>query len=476
MKTKIFNHTITLRTRRLLVILAVTLITGLTTSCKKFVEIPPPDTGLVNATVFSSDATATSAILGIYSNMMQNHGLASINTSLYGGLSADELLDYSDDAAQREFYLNAINSSNVNNTGLWNNAYQYIYAANAILEGLSSPNSISLDTRLQLLAEAKFVRAFCYFYLTNLYGGVPLITSTDYTSNAKAGRMDRSAIYGQIVKDLKDASSTLIQDYKDANNSPAMERVRPNRYAAWALLARVYLYLGDWPDAEKASDSVINQTGTYMLNTDPNTVFLKNSSETIWQLQPVNPSFDTFEGNVFILSDVPSGAYGTALSPVLINAFEPNDLRRTDWIDSVTASGQTFYFAFKYKLAAADPAVPEYSMVLRLAEQFLIRAESRNEQGNLPGAADDLNLIRNRAGLPNSNAADISSMRIAITHERQTELFTEWGHRWLDLKRTGSIGEILSPIKPNWTSTDSLYPIPITEIKNDPNISQNPGY
>src|SRR6266404_6867224 len=146
MKLKILSH-----------FLAAIFITGQVASCKKFVEIPPPDTGLVNTTVFNSDATATSSLLGIYSNMMQNHGFASINTSLYAGLSADELDDYSDDAAQREFYLNSINPSNVNNTNFWSNAYQYIYAANAILEGLSASGDVSPNVRSQLSAEAKFV-------------------------------------------------------------------------------------------------------------------------------------------------------------------------------------------------------------------------------------------------------------------------------------------------------------------------------
>ena len=116
-------------------------------------------------------------------------------------------------------------------------------------------------------------------------------------------------------------------------------------------------------------------------------------------------------------------------------------------------------------------------MVLRLAEQYLIRAEARAQQNNISGSQSDLNLIRNRAGLVNTAANDKTALLTAIEHERQVELFTEWGHRWLDLKRTNRADAVLGPIKaPNWQPTDMLYPIPQTQIANDPNVHQNPGY
>ena len=121
-------------------------------------------------------------------------------------------------------------------------------------------------------------------------------------------------------------------------------------------------------------------------------------------------------------------------------------------------------------------------MMLRLSEQFLIRAEAEAEEGYLSNAAADLNVVRQRAGLPISNANTQPALLTAILHERQIELFTELGQRWLDLKRTNSIDSIMvnvTPIKANgagWNSYQQLYPITILDIQTDPNVTQNLGY
>jgi hypothetical protein len=121
-------------------------------------------------------------------------------------------------------------------------------------------------------------------------------------------------------------------------------------------------------------------------------------------------------------------------------------------------------------------------MVLRLAEQFLIHAEAKVQEGDIPAASLDLNVIRNRAGLPNyTGQSDQPSMLAAIGHERQVELFTEWGDRWFNLIRTGRIDSVMSVVAPQkntmWSSHDqSLYPLPATELLNDPNLHQNQGY
>jgi len=119
-------------------------------------------------------------------------------------------------------------------------------------------------------------------------------------------------------------------------------------------------------------------------------------------------------------------------------------------------------------------------MVLRLAEQYLIRAEARAQQNNVGGAQSDLNTIRTRAGLPNTTANDKTSLLAAIIHERQVELFSEWGHRWLDLKRSGNLDAMMAVVAPakgaTWSSNWQWYPIPSYEIVQDPNLVQNPGY
>jgi hypothetical protein len=93
------------------------------------------------------------------------------------------------------------------------------------------------------------------------------------------------------------------------------------------------------------------------------------------------------------------------------------------------------------------------------------------------GAVSDLNIIRKRSGLANTTANDQVSILNAILHERQVELFCEWGHRWYDLKRTNKADGLLGIAKaPNWQATDALFPIPFTELSLNTSLTQNPGY
>jgi starch-binding outer membrane protein, SusD/RagB family len=442
-------------------------------ACTKFVEVDPPTTQLVSQNVFTSDATAVSTVVGTYSKMISSQGFASgwaSSVTLLSGLSADELVNYSTDPNTAAFYKNSLTSANSVCGGfLWNECYNLIYTSNAILAGLSGSTGISDSTRKELEGEVRFLRAFCNFYLVNLFGSVPLINTTDYRRNSIANRTPVSIVYDSIVADLKNAKALLPLDYSYSNG----ERIRPNRWAATAMLARVYLYLQDWTDAEEESSSVISNADLFALVPDLNSVFLKNSPEAIWQLMPVIPERNTNEGYMFILTDYPQTA---SLSQSLIDSFEVGDNRRIDWVDSVIVSSQTFYYPFKYKIqTGSDPE--EYSMVLRLAEQYLIRAEARAHLNDIAGSISDLNAIRFRAGLAGTTANDQTGLLSAIQHERQIELNTEWGHRWLDLKRTGEADQVLGSVKgAGWQSTDTLYPIPKTDITADPNLTQNPGY
>jgi len=443
--------------------------------CTKFVAVKPPITQITSEEVFSSDASAISSINGIYSQMIDGLDFASgdLNSvTILTGLSSDELVDYTGSPDFGQFYTNSLNSTNTTMTSIWTQGYTLIYYANSILEGLNKSNAVSSSAKNELMGEAKFVRAFTYFYMVNLFGDVPYVNSTNYNVNNTVGRSSVAQVYKNVISDLKDAQGLLLSDYSVSKG----ERIRPNKYAATALLARVYLFTGDWVNAEVQADTVINQSTLYNLNSDLNNVFLKNSTDAIWQLKPVDPTVNTWEGFTFILLDVPTNV---ALSPQVVSSFDSGDNRRSQWVDSITVGSQTYYYPFKYKVNDAS-VFSEYSMVLRLSEQYLIRAEARAEQGN-GAAVDDLNTIRNRAGLPNySGLTDKQSLLTQILHERFVELFTEWGHRWLDLKRTNSVDSVMNtatPIKGGvWKTDAKLYPIPENQINNDPNVSQNPGY
>jgi hypothetical protein len=364
----------------------------------------------------------------------------------------------------------------VNGT-FWTTAYTYIYYANAIIEGVNKSTGITTAAKERYIGEAKFIRAFTHFYLVNLYGDVPLITSTDYELNAQIGRTSSESVYKQIIADLTDAFELLKTAYVTTAAYPTA-RVRPNKWAVAALLARVYLYQRNWQQAETFASAVIGATD-YTLETDLNNVFLGASKEAIWQLLPVIDVVNTSEGNSFVPSNS-LFAPNYKLTDTLIKTFEPGDQRKVAWTKTATVSGTPYTYPVKYKVRinTTPPTPPkEYNMVLRLAEQYLIRAEARAKQNNVVDAKSDLNVIRKRALLGDTPANDSASVLKAIAAERKIEFFAEWGHRWFDLKRTGKADEILSIIKGNnWQSTDVLYPIPSTQILKNNKLTQNQGY
>lgn len=440
-------------------------------SCRKFLAIPAPKNQLLNSEVFTDSAGATDAVNGIYINIMQAFSLniGSGGLTLYPGLSADELSPTSNVSDVTDFYRNEIAITNkINRASLWENAYHIIYLANACLEGLTQ-SKIKDVVKNQLIGEVMFMRGFMLFNLANLYGPIPLVLTTDYRKNEVLQRTSVDSVYAQLINDLTVARNLMSAKY------PTPGRFRPNRFTASALLSKVCLYQKDWVNAEKNATEVID-AGIYNLEPDLDNVFLSTSHETIWKLSPVFPGVETWEGFFF----VPAGSNVIPqyiISNTLLNAFEQGDERRQKWINKSTVNGTDYYYPYKYKLGCDSVSMPlEDYVVFRLSEQFLIRAEARAEFNDLSGATSDLNLIRNRAGLKNVNPADQESVLSAILHERQLELFCEWGNRWFDLKRTGKANDVLSLIKPGWDPHDTLYPVPQTELNSDPFLTQNPGY
>lgn len=482
-------------TGSLLMIITCSWLTLIQTSCKKFLAVPSPETSTDASIAYGTDGNAAAIVTGIYASISNgpftSFGITSL--SLFPALSADELTLYDlTNSTYLPYYQNSLKAETANGSNFWSQIYPILFVTNDAIAGLLNSTTLTPSIKQQLLGEAKFVRAFCYFYLVNLYGDVPLALTTDYQVNRQLTRAPVAQVYLQIIKDLNDAESLLNSNYLAGDiKTITVERTSPNKWAATALLARVYLYTGQWDSAEAYATATINNVSLYSLDT-LNGVFLKNSMEAIWQLQPVlnNPS-NTQDARLFILDTLgpDASSYPVYLSNNVINSFEANDLRKVNWVDSVVVNNLTYYFPYKYKDDGMSSNVTEYLMVLRLGEQYLIRAEARAELGKIMGpfgAVSDLDVIRERAGLPDySGSIDSASVLAAILHERQVEFFTEWGHRWFDLKRTGNINSVMgapgnSCINKGgkWNPNSALYPIPLLEIQRNPNLvgHQNPGY
>jgi len=459
--------------------LVVVLICYSNYSCEEFLEVEAPNNILIREEVFRTDETAKSAMKGIYNELFVaafSNGYWNSVTFL-AGLSADNLQILSTANLPRmEFQQNEILPENELNLELWASAYNIIYMTNSFLEGLSNSEEISHELASQLEGEARFVRAFTYFYLVNLYGDVPLILTTNYKTNGLASREVVSEIYLQVIEDLEIARNYLSTDYKLG------DRTQVNKYAATALLSRVHLYLENWGMAESLSSEIIEANGTYEILGNPNEVFLANSKEAIWQISPLGDdelTTHTKDGELFII-DPDLWFFATVkITEIIHSSFEVKDTRLQEWVGYNQMLDAHYVYKYKVWLSNQFPVV-EYSMVLRLAEQYLIRAEARLKQGNLSGAVEDLNVLRQRADvelLSETNPGfDQNTLMDLIMEERRKELFAEWGHRWLDLKRTGRAEEILGANNPLWKSTDMLYPIPAEERMKNPNLTQNPGY
>ncbi|MFY9464349.1 MAG: RagB/SusD family nutrient uptake outer membrane protein, partial [Sediminibacterium sp.] len=411
---------------------------------------------------------------GLYSYMYQLNNASStfggLHTTIYTGMSADELNRPS--LPTDPFLINNIPPTESAISSMWLSCYTIIYNANAILEGLDASGNITIAMKRQLRGEALFIRAFVHFYLVNLFGDVPLVLTTDVRQTATIGRTPVASVYERIVTDLLESKSLLSEGYSNSNN----ERVRVNRFAASAFLARVYLYTGAWQSAIEAADAVIDNSGLYELSADLNTVFYKNSKEAVWQFYSFGGDGHTTVGAALVPASATSIPNYT-MTDYLMNTFESGDQRATTWVATSTSNSQVYYRPYKYRQRVATTgATGEYDMVLRLAEQYLIRAEAKAQLNDIAGAQEDLNKIRNRAGLLNTSASDKDALLAAIEKERQVELFVEWGHRWLDLKRTRRIDAILSPIKSGWQSARQLFPLPAVELSKNPALEQNAGY
>ena len=460
------------RKQYLLLLLAGLLLSG----CKKFLELPPPVNELVSDVVFDNDASATAAVIGIYADMANStvpNQFTESGISLYAGMCADEIKFYSPGVKQ-EFVNNQITEINhaYISSNFWDRAYKFIYTANLCMEGLTRSTKVSSNVKTMLMGECKFIRAFCFFHLVNLFGDVPLTVVSDYKVTSELPRAPVADVYQRIITDLTEAREALGDGY------PSTGKVRPNKATVNALLARVYLYQHDWPNAEALATAVIESVNPlYSLLADLSTVFLKNSDEAIWQLLPTSPVNNTAEGNL-VLPGTPTSTPTYLLTDSLVNAFEPNDLRKTNWVATRTFQGLPYSYPYKYKIKTGT-TITEYYMVFRLAEQYLVRAEARVKQNKLELAAADINMIRTRAGLPNTTAVTPAALLSAIEQERRVELFAEWGNRWYDLKR-GDFNHMdsIMKLKPvvNWQPTDVLWPIPISQLRANPRLTQNPGY
>ncbi|MBO9204184.1 MULTISPECIES: RagB/SusD family nutrient uptake outer membrane protein [Niastella] len=433
------------------------------TSCKKFTEIGSPPTQVLTPDVFTSDITASSAIMGLYTGNVATQML--VPYTMYPGMSADDV-QYNTPSSDYDGYENNTISINNNlNANAWYFAYQYLRNINYDIVGLSASTTLTESVKNQLLGEAKFLRAFVLFELVNIYGDVPMPLGNNDQENAFLPRTSAQEVWTQIIADLKEAQLLLPETYTGTF------RARINKWAATTLLARCYLYNKDYSNAEAAAAKVIDSKAYGIVA--PASAFVNNSNEIIWQIANTT-GISTYGANY---NSAANSLPNYSLYDTLYRSFETGDLRKTNWTSDTTASGVTYHRVTKYKIRSGTTG-NEYNVALRFAELYLIRGEARAQQDKLALAKSDIDVLRNRAGLTGLSATlTKDELLLAIEQERKVELFGEWGHRWFDLKRTNRAAIVIGGQKKNtWKSTAVLYPVPDAQRLLNTSLSQNDGY
>ncbi len=450
-------------------------------SCKKYLEIPLPNDQLAVQTAFSSKATIELTVNGLY-NALAATSLCATNIRTSYWIS-DEAVFSTIPGGDFGALMSGNFSANIypfNAFMPWTDLYKTIYRANLLLENLPGvASSVLTDTeKKQYTASALFSRAYMNFLLVSSWGDVPLITSTSVDKNSILPRTPAAEVYASIINDLQTAMANLPTTVGDA-------RFINNKYQPEALLARVYLYLGKWAEAEAAATDIINSS-KYQLVSNLNDVFKRGTQESIFSMAEVTTSSLAVNRAYIGWLSLPYSQSLTVttyahLTDELLNSFEAGDQRAVSGNWTTTLFG--FKFPFKYwhnatASAATVAANPQDFIAFRYAEQFLIRAEARAQQNNISNAAADINVIRTRAGLSNTTANDKTSLLTAVENERRHELFCE-GHRWYDLVRTGRADAVLGALpwkSANWKPTNKLFPIFYQDLIANPNLTQNPGY
>lgn len=475
-----------------------------TQACKDFVELTPIST-ITAGNAYNTASDAEAALIGCYDSFSQEYYIWDnviandvVSDNYYaGGDNADAIA------------MDRLNFSPTNGRlfANWTQLYNAIAKANLVLEkvpGIQDPNLAA--RKEQILGEAAFLRAYHYYQLVNLFGGVPLITAPVSSTQPSATNVARSTeeqVYDQIVKDLLFALERLPDTYPGGS---AESKARATKGAANAMLAKAFAQRPnkDYSEVLKYCNAVISSPAGYDLLENYDELWdgaHYNNIESIMEIQ--------FDGNT-------EGNYGPSLllppskvghtwrkfvvpSKDLINAFDAaGDVERKNatvlfesapWVDEYWGNkvGSVIPFAYKWRSAPSWAGSSNRQYLIRLADIILLKAEALNELDRpISEVKPVLDEVRSRAGLAGTTASNKTEMRAAILNERRLELAQE-AQRWADLKRYGVAVQVMNNLNEidlrtntkteyNAVPTDLLFPIPQQELNRNKNLTQNQGY
>lgn len=475
--------------------------------CKKsFLNVTAK--GTVAATQFwTSQADATSAIDAMYANLHEwtNIAFAPIAVESMGSDDVDKGSTPTDAAFMNDFHNFTANSGEGQISDFWAGEYRTINFANQITDNVPGIN-MDASLKARYVAEAKFIRAYCYFRLVRAFGDVPLrLTVPKTASQYNLPRTPKAQVWAAIEQDLTDAAAVLPQSYSAADIGHA------TKGAALAMHAKVAMYQQKWSDVLNYTNQVMGLGYTLFPNYEQ--MFRtnnKNNSESIFEIQcmliPNNPGASNSQySQVQGVRGSTGGGWGFNVpSAELAAAFESHDPRRNATIifrgettpegDAIPASGDNpmynmkSYVPFSLYVSGFNEGCQQDKIVLRYADVLLMNAEANNELGNTAAALASLEMVRARARnfavlngdntpniLPQVTTTDKTALRTAIWNERHVELAMEFD-RYFDVIRQGQ-GAAVFGVRGFKAGKNEVWPIPQNEIDLSAGVlTQNPGY
>jgi len=462
-------------------------------SCKDFLKLHPEDQISENIFYKTSNDFNT-AMVGAYSGLQQ---LYDYSVLALGELTTDNLyVQWSSPTTSiQECDQVSITSTNDFVAAVWSTCFTTISRANNILERIDNA-TFDESLKTQYKGEALFLRAYCYFHLVRLFGDLPIVKQT-FKSPAEVAAFDMTRkpvadVYVMIIEDLTNSATLLA-------NVTSLGKERASTGAAKTLLGKVYLTQKDYPHAVTVLKEVIDMH-KYTFPMSYSSLFTNNNhnlGETIFEISYL--SGNVGEGNdfssffcpaLFNMALFPNNMNGSGeMNPSMdvYNAYEPGDLRKAASIGypTPTLGGGTENVPYGKKFVDFTTGVSGDGGVnfiaLRYADVLLMYAEALNETDQSVEAHNNLNLVRNRAGLGPLSGLSKADFELAMERERRVEFLCE-GHRWYDLVRTGRAVTVLNAyfvslgLSFTVDAHELLMPLPLREVEIDPRLEQNQGY
>lgn len=483
-----------MKTKSIRISLAIGLL--LFSGCSEdFLNIAPP-ASLTEDIFFKTPADAEATITAAYRSLLsigQNNNYAKVTEA-----PTDDVIIFNTQGLSLDSWSFGTNDAIIDE--VWQSLYEGIFRANIALQKVPDIE-MEAAQKDRILGEAHFLRALFYFHLTVLYGEVPLVTEADPTDASKAAlpKSPLSEIQALMIDDLTQATGLLPLQSGYSEDDLG----RASKGAAEALLGKVYLYSGNYPMAETHLNNVIISNEYELLADFSELLVVDNNVESIFEVQLADLSG---QGSSRIQNDYPQGQGGFAnllptqdivdefedyAGPTAINGKDPrlfySIFREGDPYDEVAPAFSQAWTPTGYAKKKGQYPVIRFNNgnlgrnfpLIRLADVLLMYAEAANENDNPGEAIAAINKVRDRVGMPNLPTAEypVSNKQEifeAIVHERRVELAFEY-HRLNDLRRWGLAEAELGSL--GYVSPKHLYyPIPQSELDNNPELVQTAGY